>query len=266
MLLKWFSTDSTCNSALELFVHEIQSFLQERLLSVMLYGSIVFNDLAPGYGDLDFVAFLSGSLSDVEAQKLIEIRKTFRSGEYGIIAHMLEGSFLPVHMAKPRTKGEAVWWGTSGERIWNENELEALDVKVIKDRGIVIYGDDLRHFIPEVSDTEYVVAIRKFRDTMRNQWKPGTLHSIDWILTCARHIYWLREGLLSSKSEAADWGFLNLNGEWRNELPRAKQLRLHPELYETANTKRWLDGLETAVKEAVSELSDEISLFEQMAK
>jgi hypothetical protein len=232
----------------------------------MLYGSIVFDDLAPGYGDLDFVAFLSGSLSDSEAQKLLDLRKPFRSGRYGIIAHMLEGSFLPVQMMKPGAKGRAVWWGTSGESIRYENEHEPLDFKVIKDRGITIYGDDLRHILPEFRDVDCIDTIWGFLNMMRNRWMPGRLHTIDWILTCARLIYWLREGTLSSKSEAADWGFLNLKGEWREELPRAKELRLHPELYDAVDTRNWLGALEATTKEAASELRDEIGVFEQTEK
>jgi len=48
--------DPQSNLALELFLRMTRDLFEERLVSVVLYGSIVFDDLAPGYGDLDFLA------------------------------------------------------------------------------------------------------------------------------------------------------------------------------------------------------------------
>ena len=38
------------------FLGMLEDFFGDRLVSVVLYGSVVFDDLAPGYGDLDFLA------------------------------------------------------------------------------------------------------------------------------------------------------------------------------------------------------------------
>jgi hypothetical protein len=227
----------------------------------MLFGSIAFDDLAPGYGDLDFIALLSDALSDTDARRLIKLREPFRSDYLGVLARMIEGSFLPLNMLEPGTSGKAVWWGTSGERVLDKNEHEALDMKVIQEKGIVIYGEDLRHMFPEIGDADCIIAIKKYQDAMQIRWRPGRLHSIDWLLTCARLIYWLREGRLSSKSEAAGWGHMNLKGDWRRELPKAKELRLHPDRYEMQVVKSWVDSLGDVVKEAAKELGEEISIF-----
>jgi hypothetical protein len=54
--------DAQLSRALELFLQHLSGLLQERLISVVLYGSVVFDDLAPGYGDLDFLAVADGDL------------------------------------------------------------------------------------------------------------------------------------------------------------------------------------------------------------
>ncbi|MCL6614769.1 MAG: hypothetical protein K6U03_09190 [Firmicutes bacterium] len=41
------------NSVLEAFLRALVDFFRKELVSVLLYGSLVFDDLAPGYGDLD---------------------------------------------------------------------------------------------------------------------------------------------------------------------------------------------------------------------
>jgi hypothetical protein len=48
----------------------VEQILENRLVSVILYGSILFDDLAPGYGDLDFLAVLKGNLTEAEESLL----------------------------------------------------------------------------------------------------------------------------------------------------------------------------------------------------
>ena len=148
MLLVHKFNDPILNLTLELFLRMIKDLFKEGLISVILYGAIAFDDLAPGYGDLDFLAVINDNLSDEICQKLVEIRKPLRNGDYGTISMMIEGAFLPRHMLNPANKGKAFWWGTSGERKWDQNNLGWLVLHVIHERGIVIYGEDIRHQLP----------------------------------------------------------------------------------------------------------------------
>jgi len=90
MLLARKFDDPQLNLTLELFLRIIKDLLRKRLISVVLYGAIVFDDLTPGYGDLDFLAVVDGNLSDETCQQLVEIRKPQRSGDYGTLSKMIE--------------------------------------------------------------------------------------------------------------------------------------------------------------------------------
>lgn len=87
----------------------------------------------------------------------------------------------------------------------------------------------------------------------------ATLHSVDWLLTTARMLLWLREGRLSSKSEAAEWGVGHARGAWRELLPKAKELRLNPSLADSPKVKLWLDGLTRPIQDALDELEQELA-------
>ena len=83
---------------------------------------------------------------------------------------------------------------------------------------------------------------------------------MDWLLTAARLIMWLREdGRLSSKSDAADWGYVHATGVWRERLPRAKQLRNCPGQAEEPETQAWLGSLSEPIQEACTELEYELA-------
>lgn len=244
------------NLSLEVFLREIRDVLGTRLVSVVLYGSIVFDDLAPGYGDLDFLAVVGDDLSDELRLKLIEARAPLRGGAYGKICWMIEGAFLPRKMLDPAAHGSALWWGTSGERRWEVNQLGWLVLQTIGDKGLVVYGEDVRGEIPEASREDLLADIGAFCASAREHGKGGGLHSIDWLLTAARELLLVREGRFSSKSEAADWGRVNAKGAWRELLPQAKQLRKSPELAESPDVKVWLASLDGPIQDAIRELED----------
>jgi predicted nucleotidyltransferase len=258
MFLRRKFADPQVNLALELFLRIIADVFGEQLVSVVLYGSIVFDDLAPGYGDLDFLAVAKGDLSQDECQRLVELRKPLCSGRYGAVVSMIEGAFLPQHMLDPASAGTALWWGTSGERMWTRSELGWLVLHTIRERGVVAWGEDVRNCIPRASRNMLLQDVQSACDSMKAHGRGGTLHSVDWLLTAARLLLWLREGRLSSKSEAAEWGYVHARGAWRQFLPRARQMRLDPALANTPEARLWLDALTAPIQEASTELEQEL--------
>jgi hypothetical protein len=243
-----------------MFLGKIFNFFEDDLISVLLYGSVVLHDLAPGYGDLDFLAVVSENIDGETARQLIALRSPFRCGDHGAIAQMIEGAFLPIAMLSPAVTGQALWWGTSGERVWSKNELGSLVIRFMKERGVTIWGQELRNRLPEIGDDECIAEIRDFVRKTKRYGKSGELHSVDWLLTAARLILWLRERRYSSKSQAAEWGYRHINGDWRKYLLKAKALRLNPRMACRPDTKKWLSSLSPALKAAAEELEAELEL------
>jgi hypothetical protein len=259
MHLRRTFADPQVNLALELFLRMLADVFGEQLVSVLLYGSIVFDDLAPGYGDLDFLAVVRRDLSSDECRRLVELRKPLRSGTYGVVATMIEGAFLPQHMLDPARAGTALWWGTSGERTWTSNELGWMVLHTIRERGIVAWGEDIRSRIPRASRDVLLQDVQTACDSIKAHGRGGTLHSVDWLLTAARLLLWLREDKLCSKSEAAEWGYVHARGAWRQFLPRARQMRLSPALATALGAKQWLDALTAPIEQASTELQQELT-------
>ena len=250
--------DPQLNLTLEVFLRVLRDFLGERLVSVILYGSAVSGDLAPGYGDLDFVAAVEGNLSEEDCRGLREIRRPLRGGGYGILAAMLEGAFLPRAMLDPGASGRAFWWGTNGERTWRRNELGWFVLHILRQQGAVIWGDDIRPAIPAAKDEDLAACLADTCRAMKERARPGELRSIDWLLTAARMLLWLIEGRLSSKSEAAEWAARHAKGAWRELLPRASELRMNPAAAEAPVARRWLETLSGPIREAADEVQREL--------
>ena len=167
---------------------------------------------------------------------------------------MLEGEFVARRMLDPAAVGKALWWGTSGERVRQQNDLGALVLDFTRTSGVVIWGEDVRLEIPEVSEWELLDSLREDCRNMKEHGQGGGLHAVEWLFTAARGLLWLSERSLASKSEAADWAFAHARGEWRELLPRAKQIRLNPGMIEKAEVRSWLAELTPAIQQARAEL------------
>ena len=74
MLLQWVSPYAEANLALEVFLRLIRETLGSDLLSVVLCSSIVYEDVAPGYGDLDFLAMTTSEISENLAETAAQER------------------------------------------------------------------------------------------------------------------------------------------------------------------------------------------------
>ncbi|MGE5653155.1 MAG: aminoglycoside adenylyltransferase domain-containing protein [Bacillota bacterium] len=263
-ILKHFFDNHELNLTLELFLRMLHEELGDHLLSVVLYGSILFDDLAPGYGDLDFLAVLDSDLSEEQLERLIELRRPLRQQNFGLYAKMLEGAYLPKAMLDPTRSGRGLWWGTSRERALQRNELGAFVLRLTKDMGITIWGNDLRAEIPAIRHDEMFTEAEKWCHTVEEHGVGGGLHSIDWLLSNARMIRWLQDGQFCSKSDAADWGAAQLHGDWRLLLPKAKRLRREPSLASSPEVKEWLIGLTDPIRESARELR--LHLYKQRDK
>jgi hypothetical protein len=61
-----------------------------------------------------------------------------------------------------------------------------LALHAIRERGIVIWGEDIRHKIPVASRDALLGNVRMACQTMQQHGRGGSLHSVDWLLTAAR--------------------------------------------------------------------------------
>lgn len=250
--------DSDVNLALEQFLYSCRNCFGDDLVSVVVYGSLVFDDLAPGYGDLDFLAVVKDDIPEEMYTVVSDLRKPLRSGNYGIIATMIEGEFVPRKALKATEIGQSYYWGTKSDKPRTGCGIHGIVARVILERGIVIYGEDIRCDIPRPSRDEIIAELQSYTKSVREHGRGGGIHSLDWLLMTARFLFLIREEKLISKSEAADWGFLNVKGAWREYLPKAKEIRKNPSMAELPEVKSWLESLTEPIQESCKELEREL--------
>ncbi|OKP91526.1 hypothetical protein A3842_02790 [Paenibacillus sp. P3E] len=254
--------DEILERTLSIFVDDIRAILDRKLRSIYLYGSAIHNDLSPGYGDLDFLVIIGEDLSPDEIELLNKQRSNYRSSLLrrsadkqilSLYTDMLEGAFLTINMLSGET-GSGLWWGTKSESVWTENQLDLFTLYTIKEQSILLYGESHLDQIPSFSKEEFISFFKEYAMCMRKFGKGNSLHSIDWLLLASKFIAWWEEGVVLSKSQAADWGISHLSGGWKENLKRCKELRKNPSMATHLEYSEWLSNLEPAIIEASYDL------------
>ncbi|MHB0879704.1 aminoglycoside adenylyltransferase domain-containing protein [Paenibacillus sp. SEL1] len=249
--------DEKLQETLRIFIQDIRAIFGDKLTSVYIYGSSLHNDLSPGYGDLDFLVLLSENITMEEITRLNEQRAIYRNVLVDLYTDMLEGAFLPYKLIFGE-QGRALWWGTRGERMWEKNQLDTFTMYSIKKQGLLIYGDLQEHIFPEITKEEIKGFLIEFSLCMKEHGKGGSLHSIDWLLLAAKFIGWLREEIIFSKSQAADWGLRHITSDWKEHLLKCKELRKEPMEADSQEYTEWLNKLDSVIIEASKDLDREI--------
>ena len=256
LILKHLFDNSEVNLALEVFLREAVDVLGDDLVSVIVYGSLVFDDLAPGYGDLDFLAVVKDDIPESLFGRMSDLRKPLRSGHFGVIATMIEGEFIPrKSLGQPET-GQSYYWGTSSDKPRVGSSVVGLVAEVVHELGVVVWGADVRSEVPRPTREQLIADLRHHAPGFRDYARGGGLHAVDGLLTVARMMVFLREGRLSSKSEAAEWAYINAKGAWKEHLPQARQVRLNPWMANLAEIRRWLNDLDAPTQQACDELEE----------
>lgn len=249
--------DEKLNQTLSLFLKDMQLILNGQLISVYIYGSALYNDLCPGYGDLDFLVILRNDLASCEVEKLIKQRIFYRTEYPDLYNYMLEGAFLPLRLIQGET-GRALWWGTKGEKVWEENQLDKFTMYTIKNHGLLLFGESQYHMLPVISKEEINQFLIDFVSCMREHGKGGSIHSIDWLLLTSKFMCWLSSGEILSKSQAADWGLKHLKNSWKEHLLKSKELRKDTSKVRMPEYSEWLNKLDSVIIEASNDLDEQL--------
>ena len=235
-------SETQLNDALLLFVTSLCEIADEQMIAVMLSGSILFDDLAPGYGDLDFLVVMKDEVTEHLVEQFALLRERLRSTQ-NIYLDMLEGDFITRRMLQPDQQDVILSWGSRGEHARIGQLPRGFAVHLLREKGQVLWGHDIRCEIPPVTFYELLADAEHLCRSMRRYGRGGTLHAIDWLFTVARLLYWITEGDIGSKTQAADWGTVHASGSWKYHLQRAKELRACPAQYAMPETRQWLGEL-----------------------
>ncbi|MCU9614816.1 DUF4111 domain-containing protein [Caldibacillus lycopersici] len=103
------------------------------------------------------------------------------------------------------------------DEIHSDPDLAA-HITITKKRGICLYGESIDNIFPLVPVHDYVASIMgDFRDCIENIEEDPIYCTLNVI-----RVYWyLKEGIISSKQEAGEWGIFTFPIEQKETVRKA---------------------------------------------
>lgn len=198
--------------SIEIMKNRIVNILLHNKPSVYLYGSVVLEDFKLGWSDIDILCLTEKTITDEQANKLVNLRKELLDEYIGnLYFRLFEGGFLTLDAFINDIPDTVVYWGTSGQRITSKYNFDPFSMIELKENGYLLYGDDVRNKFSYPTNDDIKKAVINHYNTIRKYavTTNRSLYSGGWLLDIARCIFTLRTGKIIAKTKAGKWALEN---------------------------------------------------------
>lgn len=254
--------------AVRKMVSSIIGILSENKPSIYLYGSCVLNDFRLGWSDIDIIVLTQERISTQQAQELVGLRQKMLENEPdNPYYRSFEGAMMPLSAFVSGKPDLVVYWGTSGERITDNNtySFDSFNMTLLLQSGRLLYGQDIRGGLKMPGYGELRGDVKRHYGSIR-QYALTTrrgIHSFEWLLDIARGIYTLRKKAVVSKTEAAQWALDNGLCPVAEALETALKIRKDPMKYQNdAEVLDYSEALGSSIQQFADVLEEELKTAE----
>lgn len=215
------------NEAIQIMTNEIVTVLADNKPTIYLFGSVALDDFQLGWSDIDILVLTERKIAEQQAETLVGLRQTLLECYLGNpYFRLFEGGMLSADAYLQNKNERTVYWGTSGQRITDGYKMDSFGMAELLDRGILLYGDDIR------SEMTYPTYSQMRDDITRHVQAARTYGVVvGWLLDIARGLYTLRTGKIIAKTAAGEWALEEGLCPDADVLRKAMQIRKEPLQY-----------------------------------
>ena len=235
------------NTILLFMLTEIQAILGHQLVGFYLYGSLSLGDFDPTSSDIDFLIVTAEDLAEEILEHLRDMHAAIASSGLRY-ANRLEGSYIP-RQALRRYDPDNARHPTIGAdwpfQIGLHGSNWIIERHIVREHGVIVWGPSPHTLIDPVSLHQLRAAVCEH---LKNFWQsqldePEWLRPRDYqafaVLTLCRALYTLKQGIVSSKPQAAAWA-QEVFPQWKPMIERALSWRSHHEKDDLTETMAFL--------------------------
>ncbi|MBR3298660.1 MAG: GNAT family N-acetyltransferase [Clostridia bacterium] len=248
--------------SVKIMAAEIASRLGGGLHSLWLYGSVTMGDFRLGWSDIDFIAFSNGEITEEAAQNLLMLRQELKEREpENPYYRLFEGVIVNIGEYRCGEYKRLVYWGTSGQRITDNCEIDPFARYELAKYGKCVFGSADRSLFTLPDYAELASAVRRHYEGIREyaHVTDERLYSCGWLLDISRCIYTLKTGDVIAKTQAGEWALENCVFDDAAPLEKTLGIRKNPLAYkDDERVKAWLASLGGTVQSYADALEREL--------
>jgi predicted nucleotidyltransferase len=204
---------------------ETKHIVKEDMIGFYIHGSLAMGGFNPNKSDIDLLVVTKRPLTVERKRRLVQLFLNYSTRPYPIEVSFLNENQLQnwehpssfdFHYSedwRERYNNELTKRVFIQEKI-KDNDLAA-HITVTYHRGICVEGKPIKEVFPLVPRSHYISSIMSdFQDCLKNVEKNPIYCTLNFL-----RVYWyLKEGVISSKKEAGEWGLLHLPQEYHSTI------------------------------------------------
>ncbi|MBO8173317.1 MAG: DUF4111 domain-containing protein [Bacillaceae bacterium] len=265
-------TWDACPSGIRKFVHDVlhdtKIITKDDMSGFYIHGSLAMGGFNPRRSDIDALVVTTTPLTVQQKRMLAGVFLRYSKQPYPLEVHFLHEKQLEnwrhpclydFHYSEHwRNRYEKELMEGTHDYLNDEEKRDAdlaAHITVINHRGVCVTGKPVQHVFPSVPRAHYISSIMNdFRDCLANIVQ----HPVYATLNMLRVYKYLKEGTISSKQEAGEWGLIELPSEYQSTIKKVMRsyTREKDDSFDTNALRELKDYLMKAVQKRVGEVND----------
>jgi len=201
--------------------------LKNNLVGIYLHGSLAMGCFNPDLSDIDILIVVKKDFSFMKKRELIDFilklsgTKDKNDFEISLILEDHAKNFIypTPYILHYSRKYKDMYLSNTNFVCSNGVDFDlAAHITVINSRGICLAGKPIEKVFGNIPESNYVDSITRDVEDAKEKILS---YPIYYILNLCRVLYYLKEGIISSKKEGGEWGILNLPEQFRNIIKSA---------------------------------------------
>jgi len=195
-------------------INALKSILGENLIGVYLHGSLAMGGFVPGQSDVDVMVVAENALSDRQKESLAKscLSLSKEIGGKGLEMSVILSRYAknPVYPMPFEFHYSETWRsifenGQIGPFPKGDPDLSA-HLRVIKERGITLFGKPINKVFGTISDEDYLKALRYDLEDILESLMSDPVY---YILNLCRIMAFIKTRKVMSKKEGGEWYLAN---------------------------------------------------------
>ncbi|KMJ59909.1 hypothetical protein AB685_03395 [Bacillus sp. LL01] len=225
-----FDTSKKLQSDIEKYINkilkEIKNITKDNFSGLYIHGSLAMGGFNPERSDVDVLVVVRDSLNSLKQQKLAECLLALSNNPYPLEISFLTQNQLEnwTHPSPYEFHYSEAWrerfqmelatgfFQALSEKGHKEDPDLAAHITILNHRGICIEGPPIRDVFPIIPRAHYLSSIlADYRDCLENIEKDP----IYCVLNLVRVYWFIKDGVISSKQEAGEYGLSSFPKEFK---------------------------------------------------
>lgn len=225
----WSKASDEVNYFVKKIMNQIQDIIGDNIVGYYLHGSLAIGGFNPKSSDIDLLVVTKNAVPYNEKVMLTKLFLQASKNPFPIEISFMNKSQLEKWVYPPAydyhySEYWRVRFEDSKEKWLLEENTDAdlaAHITIINYKGICLKGQSIKDVFPPIPTADYIASILgDYNDCIRNI-EQTPVYSI---LNTLRVFRFLKEGAISSKMEAGEWGRNNLPEEHRLLVSKASDI------------------------------------------